>query len=64
MPAPIVLSSVLIPWVLLGACLAAGAAVVIAATVLFALLTQPGQSHRIASRPRADKPSPHALVHG
>jgi hypothetical protein len=65
MPAPIVLSNVFPSWVLLWACLAAGAAAVIAVTVLFALLTQPrqgtGQLHRTAPRPRAEKPSHHAL---
>jgi hypothetical protein len=39
MPAPIVLSSVFPSWVLLWACLAAGAAAVIVVTMLFALLT-------------------------
>jgi hypothetical protein len=67
MPAPIVLSSVFPSWVLLCACLAAGAATVIVVTVLFALLTQPPQRARqpqhTAPGPRAEKPSHHALVH-
>jgi hypothetical protein len=67
MPAPIVLSSVFPSWVLLWACLAAGAATVIVVTVLFALLTQPPQRARqpqhTAPGPRAEKPSHHALVH-
>jgi len=67
MPAPIVLSSVLPSWVLLWACLAAGAAAVTGLTALFALLTQPRQRARkpqhTAPGPRAEMPSHHALVH-
>jgi hypothetical protein len=67
MPAPIVLSSVFPTWVLLWACLAAGAAAVVVVTALFALLTPPRQRARrpqhTAPGPRAEKPSRHALVH-
>jgi hypothetical protein len=49
MPAPIVLSSVISSRVLLGGCLAGGAATVIVVAAPFALLTQPpwhaGQPH-------------------
>lgn len=68
MSAPIALSSVFPSWVLLWACLAAGAAAVMVVTVLFAQLTQPPQRARqpqhTAQGPRAEKPSHHALVHG
>jgi hypothetical protein len=67
MPAPIVLSGVFPSWVLLSACLAAGAAAVMVVTAVVrpadaAPAARPAAAAHRAG-PRAEKPSHHALVH-
>jgi hypothetical protein len=63
MPAPVVLSTAFPCWVLLWACLAAGAAavMVVTAAVRLADTVSAAAAHRAG--PRAEKPSRHALVH-
>jgi len=67
MPAPIALSGVFPCWVLLWACLAAGAAAVMVVTAAVrpadtASAARPAAAAHRAG-PRAEKPSRHALVH-
>ena len=67
MPAPMVRSGDFLFWVLLWACLAAGAAAVMMVTAAVRLADTASAARPAAAAhragPRAEKPSRHALVH-